>query len=333
MKILERNFLPKINKKNNVHASTIEKFNDKFIFSWFEGSREGAEDVFLNIYNLDKTSILFGDKDFLPRWNPILFNYKNTLFLFEKAGQFCDRWQTVIHDISNLKNDTTNKEIRSKQQILPCGLNGPVKTRPMEFNNIIYCGSSHETFVDWTSYIEEYKVEDNKFIYKNRSNPIYIKEKNLYKDRFSGATRLTLGIIQPCIWIENNLLHAVFRSSNGLNKIYYSFSEDGSVWKDPIETNLENPNSSIYILNIDGILYLVYNPSNSKRTPLIIEKFKQNNGKFEIYDKGSTLLINKEQKSDENVEFSYPYMIYDNGKIHLTYTFNRYQIEYCVIEI
>jgi len=100
MEITDRKFLD--TKTNTVHAATITFLEDNPIFSWFGGSREGAEDVAIYVqYEDDSFSI--GSNDRMPRWNPILFNYDEEIYLATKQGTFCDRWQTMISKIDTVE--------------------------------------------------------------------------------------------------------------------------------------------------------------------------------------------------------------------------------------
>ena len=100
MKIISREFLPTTTP--SVHAATMAFFRGHPCYAWFGGSREGAQDVSIHLYNLngDNKTIIIGN-DGIPRWNPILMPIKDKLFLFTKAGLFCDRWQSFIYDISS----------------------------------------------------------------------------------------------------------------------------------------------------------------------------------------------------------------------------------------
>ena len=334
MKISKREFLP--SETLAVHASTIEWWEDHFVFAWFGGTREGYPDVSIYLYNLnnDGETIILGSTDSEPRWNPILFSHNNRLYLFEKIGTFCDRWQTIVHDITNWTEDITQKEIRFKQQIIPAGLNGPVKTRPVVYNNMILCGSSVETLLDWTSYVEAYIINNNKWECVGRSNPINVEEKKQYKDKYSGATRVSQGIIQPSLWVDkDNNLKSFFRSSNGLEKVYYSQCKSNLFWEKAIPTNIPNPNSSVCCNYINNELYLVYNPSNISRYPLNVVKISQKNdgGEFEILKNDDILTIADDET--DLAGFSYPYSIVYENQIHLVYTFKRKKIEYCVIDL
>jgi len=340
MKIISREFLPI--STVSVHAATIAYFKDHFIYAWFGGSREGAQDVAIYLYNLnnDKKTIIIGGNDSIPRWNPILMPIKDKLYLFTKAGLFCDRWQTFVHDITNWSNNITNKEIMNTANVLPAGLNGPVKTRPIIIDDNIYCGGSVETIYDWSSYIECYKYINGKISYNWRSNPLFLKDKQTYQD-FNGVTRLSLGVIQPSLWLDkNNKMKCLMRSSRNLGKIYYSKKLEldypyENVWDTPIPTNLPNPNSGIDTIYINEKLYIIYNPSEINRFPLIISQIDQvdDTGEFIVKD----ALIIKDEVVEKNPfisqELSYPYVTGHEGKIHLVYTYGRTCIENVVIEV
>lgn len=348
MKILKRRFLP--TKTKAVHAASIEFFNDHPVFSWFGGTREGGGDVRVFIYNLngDGETITIGSEDNIPRWNPVLFAFKDKLLLFEKAGMFCDRWQTFVHDISKWSNDISEKEIRETAQILAAGLNGPVKTKPIvvqdKFSNDEFlCGSSIETMYDWSSYIEQYRIFSGKVTLTERSWPLSVAKKT-YTD-ISG-TKKTLGIIQPTLWrdLENpngpNGINAFFRASSGLEKIYVARSSTDinsgrRIWTTPVPTNLLNPNSGIDTVVYKDKLYLVYNPSQDKREPLVISRIEEDSKDNSFFHEEETLVI-KERVIEESPfisrELSYPYMIEHKGLFYLVYTYGRVGIELVVIE-
>lgn len=346
MKILERRFLP--TKTKAVHAASIEFFNDYPVFSWFGGLREGNGDVRIFIHNLnnDGETITIGAEDNVPRWNPVLFNFKGKLLLFEKAGMFCDRWQTFVHDISKWSNDISEKEIRETAQILPAGLNGPVKTKPIivqdEFaNDEFLCGSSVETMYDWSSYIEHYAMINGRISLAERSNPLSVTKKT-YTD--VSGTKKTLGIIQPSLWKDlerPDRVNAFFRSSSGLEKIYVARSSTeinsgNRIWTQPVATNLPNPNSGIDTVVYNRNLYLAYNPSSEKREPLVISRINPDYNNGAIFHEEETLVI-KERVAEENPffsrELSYPYLVENCGHLHLVYTYGRSKIEYCKISV
>ena len=367
MKIIDRKFLE--TNTRSCHASTIALWKGHPVFSWFGGSAEGAADVSIYLHNLNGNgkTITIGDKDSIPRWNPILVPIiadspdMNKLYLFEKAGAFCDRWQTFIHDVTDWNEDITSKEIWGHATSLPAGINGPVKTAPIfssECSDLMLCGSSFETFYDWSSYIEFFNVDKRKgtFYYSGRSNALTIPNKTTYQDFSSGKTRKSLGIIQPAIFELINA-HAFFRSSHGLDRIYYSrscgfgwtASDKLMEWSDPIPTNLENPNSGIDVATIkkkgeSTRVFLAWNPSATKRSPLVISELNFVDDCFSLDMKEMTIdikdtLVIRDSIESEHItiskELSYPYLIADeeNNLLHLVYTYGRSRIEHVTIEI
>lgn len=339
MKVESRRFLDTPTK--SVHAATIEFFNGNPVFSWFGGSREGAGDVSIYLHNLNGKgkNIIIGNKDAVPRWNPILFAHEDRLWLFYKAGVFCDRWQTFVSDVTDWDSGVLDKEIQATAQFLPAGLNGPVKTKPIvSIKGNILCGSSVETLYDWTAYIEEYEVREG-WDYIDRSNPIYVKKKNVYQDPYSGRTKKSSGIIQPAIWIKDGEYHAFFRSSGGLEGVYYSKSSKFNQWSEPVKTNLPNPNSGVDTVYHNGKLYLVSNPDDTYRKPLTVQQIeKVSDSSWKVVDE---VVVREDIEEEDKFgvghcisqELSYPYMVENDEKLHLVYTYGRSRIEYCTISL
>ncbi|MFA7221122.1 MAG: exo-alpha-sialidase [Synergistaceae bacterium] len=342
MKITHREYLPSTTQ--SVHASSVEIWNGHPVFAWFGGQREGAQDVSIYIYNLngEGETIQLGGWDSIPRWNPILVNIGERLILFEKAGIFCDRWQTFVHDITNWNKNTTVRDIQENQYVLPAGLNGPVKSRPFIDGNHMYCGSSVETIYDWSSYIEEYIIEDNgHLMFDYRSEPLTEPKKVIYRDPYSGSMARSLGIIQPTLWRDGDDLCAFFRASRGLGSIYFSKKENywnkNSEWSNPVPTNMPNPNSAVDVATYGDKLYLVWNPDSNYRFPLLVSELERDGEVFSIKQNLTASddlnMDNFSMKSALSPELSYPYMISHEGQLHLTYTHGRNKIEYIAIDI
>ena len=339
MKITDRKYLNVDTK--TCHASTSVHYKGKTIFAWFGGEREGLVDSAIYIQFGDESSsgvYHIGTDKAMARWNPILFTHDDRLYIFIKAGDFCDRWQTFLYDITEMESG-----VASPMQFVPAGLNGPVKTKPIfdEKTGLIYCGSSVETRFDWTSYIEVYKFEGDLLKPVYRTLPL-IAPKNTYTQGFGTRQRQSAGIIQPSLWIDNNReIHAFFRSSTGLDKLYYSSSglmEDeydisSFCWSDPEPIDhIENPNSGVDTIFYDGRLFLIYNPDPINRKPLTLAELDPEDG-FTIKDE---IIITDKVPLDEpthSKELSYPYMIEKDGTITLTYTYGRTKIEYVRIKI
>ena len=75
---------------------------------------------------------------------------------------------------------------------------------------------------------------------------------------------------------------------------------------------------------------MVHNPSVEIRMPLVI---KELNEEFNVIDEIVVQEnIPKEEKT-YSLELSYPYLVKHKNDLHLTYTYGRSRIEYCVIKI
>lgn len=319
MKIIDRNFLK--TDTPTCHASTMAFYRDNLAQAWFGGSREGQPDS--SIYISYKGQIKVLKPDFLPTfngmrlplWNPVLFPIQERLYLFWKAGIFCDRWQTFITDISGIETAEPNTMLHAT---LPAGLNGPVKTKPIVMDNMIYCGSSVETICAWASYIETYRYKNGLFSFVDRSKPLTIPTLSRSK-----------GLIQPAIWEQDRKLHCFMRSSTGAGCIYYSKQSNGK-WIIPKPTAIENPNASVDVVYTEDRLFLVCNPSAVSRFPLKL--LELNPETFDIKDEMIVQDMD-DNKTYYSPEFSYPYLIEHCGNLHLTYTYARTKIEHCVISI
>jgi len=331
MKILSREFLD--TKTKTCHAATISFYKDYPVFSWFGGTQEGHQDSAIYI-QYKRGFLCIGGNNSVAYWNPILFTINDSeLFLSYKRGEFCDRWQTYITNMSSIYDEEVNIP---QPQTIPAGLNFCVKTKPfIDSDRYIVCGSSVETRDDWTSYIETYDYQNGKFVFDSRSKPLTVpKHQFNYKHPYYGnISQVTSGIIQPSLCLDKSkVLHAFFRSSRGLGKVYHSqkIPSDYDVdWSTPQPVdNLDNPNSGIDTLYINGSLYLVHNPSKTSRYPLVLSELDYN---FEVVDQIE--IQDKTEGETFTKELSYPYMIENDGKIHLVYTYGRSKIEYVTIEL
>ena len=339
MEIINREFLDVCTKTCHASTMVIDPRTIDPVFAWFGGVREGESDssIYVQYAGVVKT---IGTKNSVAYWNPILFSINNRIYLSFKIGIYCDRWQTYIVDITEALDDIycdRQTDIKNldylEPQIIPAGLNFCVKTKPIiEPNGLIYCGSSVESIFDWSSYCEIFTLEDGRFVFIDRSKPLTVEKQIVMMEGFFGMVtkRKTLGIIQPALWKDNiGRIHAFFRSSRGLGKIYYAMrSQETQDWTSPCPTKFDNPNSSIDVVYSDKRLFLAHNPDKKYRYPLVISELNKD---FEIKEQ---LMISEKPNNDcFSAEFSYPFMIEKNGILHLTYTFERDKIEYVQIKV
>ena len=191
------------------------------------------------------------------------------------------------------------------------GGRGPVKNKPIRISNgnILAPGSTEKGA--WRCFIDIFDGKE----WRKRNIPVTL----------DGAEQIN--VIQPTLWeSEAGYIHALVRSNQG--KIYRSDSNDyGESWSPIYETGMPNNNSGIDCVKLeDGRVVLVCNPVEKNwgpRTPLSV---------YSSSDNGKTF---KKELDLETAEggFAYPAIIEANGKLHITYTYNRKKIVYCEVEI
>jgi len=297
------------------HASTIlEVTPDKFMVAAFGGTAEGNKDVC--IWLATKENHKFGkpvkiadgiinDTLKYPCWNPVLFKTREgKLILWYKAGPSPRTWWGMMRTSPDDGRTWTSAER------LPQGILGPIKNKPVQLpDGTILAPSSIETSKSWKVHIE--KSLDSGKTWK--VIPV------------DSETKFT--VIQPTILLHpDNKLQILCRSKN--NAIVQAFSWDhGNTWGILTKTELPNPNSGIDAITLrDGWFLLVYNPTiqgiedRSKLNVAISKDGMAWNDAF---------ILENEVKG----EYSYPAVIQtDDGRIHITYTYNRENIKHVVLE-
>jgi predicted neuraminidase len=142
-----------------------------------------------------------------------------------------------------------------------------------------------------------------------------------------GGTRwrqggFTAGGNQPAVIQRNDKsLFALMRKAPRISQI--ESQDGGESWSDAIPSALRNPDSGISMTRLaNGHLVVVFNDSESQRTPLSIAR---------SLDEGRTWETPLHLESNPG-EYSYPCVIQTrDGKIHLTYTYRRYAIKHVEI--
>ena len=291
------------------HAATIvELYNGNIVASWFGGTQEGHPDTAIWLAIRDaKTdkwsrSKIVADVEGLPHWNPVLFHENGTLYLFYRTGHKIIDWKSWV-----IKS-TDGGESYTEPELLPAGILGPIKNKPIRMENGDWlCPSSVETEDEWFCVMEIFSPESNIWL---SSEPIKLHD-------------LPRGIIQPTVWESSpGKVHSLLRSTNGW--IYRADSGDsGKTWTHPYRTTLPNPDSGIdCCIMDDGRIALVCNPCPKKgpgsRSRLII---------IISHDNGHTWSEGKILESDEGEgEYSYPSIISTKNGVVIAYTWKRKRI-------
>ncbi len=291
------------------HAATlVEVAAGKLLAAWFGGTREGANDVKVWQSAFDGKSwskpAVAAEEPGFPCWNPVLFKSdKGTLFLFYKAGRSPMTWSGFV------KRSADGGKSWSKPDILPAGLLGPIKNKPITFKGSILAPTSVESHRAWCAWVER-STDDGKTW--TRHGPIQVPGK-------------PHGLIQPTLLpTSKGTLLALCRSRDPRLICQAESSDGGLTWSPARPTSLLNPNSGIDgVRGSDGRLYLAYNPSRLARTPLCLARSTDDGKSWKVVATAEDALG----------EFSYPALIQtSDGKLHLAYTYNRKHIKHLVYD-
>jgi predicted neuraminidase len=318
LKLVKQRFIFNNPPFESCHASTItELANGKLIAAWFGGPHEGHEAVNIWISTLSEGEwskpviIADGIQQDGKRyacWNPVLFTARSgKLFLYYKVGPSPREWWGVM------RSSEDNGVTWSKATLLPDGILGPIKNKPVQLHNgdIIH-PSSTESLDEkqWLVHIE-----------RSDSNSENWQKISIDSDSF--------GVIQPTILVHpDNKLQLLCRSRQ--NAIVQTWSTDnGKSWSPLSKLHVLNPNSGIdAVTTKQGFHVLVYNPAPSGK-----EWF---NGRNELRVAISTDGLNWKDvyqlERQQEGEFSYPAIIQTkDGMLHITYTHGRRNIKHVVL--
>jgi predicted neuraminidase len=301
------------------HASTlVETIPGTILAAWFAGKHEGHKEVgiWASFYNNGSWSkpkqVANGRMDAnltYALWNPVLFKSKSgKLFLYYKQGLNPREWWGMF------KFSIDNGLTWSEAERLPAGVLGPIKNKPVELaDGTLLSPSSTESLKDeWRVHME--RSTDQGKTWKI----IPVDHQSSYE------------VIQPTILIHDKRLQILSRSKQG--HVIQSWSDDyGLTWTPQTPLSLLNPNSGIDAVTISNNEHIiVYNPT--------IPGNHWSNGRDKLYvavskDGENWTDILKLENGQSKEEFSYPAIIQSSdGKIHITYTYNRKNIKYVVLE-
>ncbi len=300
------------------HASTIlEVTPGKRMVAYFAGTHEGHKDVGIWLSVEEKgqwkppvlvANGIMNDSIRYPCWNPVLFKAKEgKVFLFYKVGPNPREWWGMV------RTSMDNGKTWSDPVRLPDGILGPIKNKPVQLaNGTILAPSSTETNDNWKVHIE-------------RSTDLGATWQLVPVD-----PQTPLQVIQPSILqYPGQRLQMLCRSKH--DRVVEAYSDDnGLTWSSLSKTEIPNPNAGTDAVTLkNGWQLLVYNPGVSGK-----EWF---NGRGQLYvavakdGRQWTDVAVLENGSEE--EYSYPAVIQTkDGKVHITYTYNRKNIKYVVLE-
>lgn len=294
------------------HASTLAPTRDGIIAAWFGGTRERAPDVGIWVARLvggkwtvpvEVADGVQPDGSRLPCWNPVLFQPSNgPLMLFYKVGPKPSEWWGLLRTSSD-SGKTWSEPTRLRDGIL-----GPVKNKPVELSDgSLLCPSSSENG-GWKLHFE--------------------RTADLGKTWTSVSPKSStppIDAIQPSVLVHpEGRLQAIGRTRSG--KIFETWSNDGGAsWSALNLLNLPNPNSgtdAVTLRDCRQLLVYNHNAMPKGRTPLNVA----------LSNDGRTWKAALALESGPG-EYSYPAVIQtQDGKVHVTYTWQRRRIKHVVID-
>lgn len=304
------------------HASTIvELTSGSLAAAWFGGTKERNPDVGIwfarNEDGLwrDAVEVANGIQSRgprLPTWNPVLFQAPGgPLILFYKVGPSPSQWWGMVMDSRD------GGKTWSKPRKLPEGILGPVKNKPVVLKDGAWLSaSSTEGNPDgWRVHFE--------------------------LSRDAGATWEKIGpvekgpafdAIQPSVlFYADGALQALSRTKQGV--VAQTWSRDGGhTWSALTATGLPNPNSGTDAVTLaDGRQLIVYNHSAHRALEAKGNRYPLD---LAISTDGlawkHVLTLESEPVPSG---YAYPAIIQArDGRVHVTYTFNRKAIKHVVLD-
>lgn len=294
------------------HASTLTYLsNGEILAAWFGGTCEGDPDVDIWLSRCNRGTwshpIKIAEEQGLPHWNPVLFAKDDgRVYLFYKVGRTFSEWYTrVMISENNGQTWSQAKELVQGDR----GGRGPVRNKPIILQSGVWAAPASLESEIWDAFVDLFSDQSETW---TRSEMV----------PFDHESSLGKGIIQPTLWeSEEDQVHMLLRSTEGF--VYRSDSCDGGEnWCQAYPTSLPNNNSGIDLVQTyEGVLVLAHNPVGGNwgpRTPLVISISEDQGLSWK-----QMFILEKEEG-----EYSYPAIILANGKLYLTYTWNRKRIAF-----
>ena len=319
MKISANEFILPFKDGWECHASHILPFGDGRVYCvFFYGSKEGNPDVriFGSMRSADgkwSDAAAISENDGIAHWNPVLFRRKDgAVILFYKVGKTISDWVTKCR-ISTDECKSWSDSFEMVEGDISGG-RGPVRNKAIYLSDgsIIAPGSTEKG--EWKCFFD--RSTDGGATWK-RSRDLCIPLNDMKENEHRG-------IIQPSLWESESGVHALMRSTEG--KIYRTDSANGIDWCDPYPTDIPNNNSGIDTVRLpDKRIILACNPVSGNwaaRTPISLFVSCDDGKTFSLYSHLTTM----------QGKYAYPALQYENGRLHVSYTWNRRTLQYFCLE-
>ena len=334
------------------HAATIvEAAPGLLLAAWFGGTHEGHPDVAIWLSRHDgagwSAPIKLVEAPGVPLWNPVLFrDAAGVIWLFYKAGPTVPAWSGLY------LQSTDAGRSWSAPVMLPAGLTGPAKNKPITLSNgDILCGASAETWRNWTAWVEISADGGRSW---TRHGPITAPSPILARpeiarpavpgagqsaanepvsatwDAATDQLRLPQehrGVIQPTVWeYAPGRVKMLLRATQAVGAVCVAESSDfGRTWSPARPLAIPHSNSGLDAVRLtDGRIVLACNPTHEGRSPLSL---------LVSDDNGETWPRRLDLETTPG-EFSYPSIIQAaDGRLHLVYTHRRTHIQHVIVDL
>lgn len=317
--LVKEEFLSPDSENFDCHSSSIiETTNGKYCVAWKGGPGTGKS----NINITEKVGIwlsLFDGYNWsrpkevvsAPKsvcWTPVLCkNFLSELLLFYRIGP------DPRHVVSFLKRSYDQGMKWSAGEILPAGIVGPTKNKPiltptgtLISPSSVEVGAPHDPFKATACWIE---VSEDNGDHWEKIGPLELSHRKF-------------GVIEPALFFdkEGKLRMLCRDRANRIEEIGYiwtAVSEDGGVhWSAFRQTDLPNPDSGIDVVDLgSGKLILIYNHSHTDRYPLHIAVSLDGGDSW-----SQPFLLDKTGEFPSGIVSS-------DGLVHITYAFTNERSE------
>jgi hypothetical protein len=287
------------------HCSTIAPLNDGMLVAFYCGSGECRDDQKVIILFIKNKSVAYSLRLEDKTGNPVLWpiNENQTIILYSKfednfpikrivdRWKYCSLWTRTITRTNNGFQVTQPQKVINRDHLL--GRCAPIH---------------HQDKLLLPLYDEI-----------NRCGVLYAIEGGETPD-FKYISDLGDNMIQPTLWVNNNILFAMLRNFG--NKQHFAFvvasTDGGENWSKPYITDIPNNNSSLHACGFNGQQYLLWNNT------LNIYRYNMTLGVLRVID-GIAGAFPIKRVGDYG---AYPYMIQHNKNLHFTFTNQDNHIEY-----
>ena len=293
------------------------------------------------------------DAPAVPLWNPVLFrDAAGVIRLFYKAGPTVPAWSGLY------LQSTDAGRSWSAPVMLPAGLTGPAKNKPITLSNgDILGGASAETWRNWTAWVEinadggrswtRYGPIITPADAQSRGDPLWSPGGDTTRagaapapadsalvsatwDTTTGQLRLPQehrGVIQPTAWeYAPGRLKMLLPATQAVGAVCITESSDfGRTWSPARPTTIPHSNTGLDAVRLtDGRIVLACNPTHEGRSPLAL---------LISIDNGETWSRRLDLETAAG-EFSYPSIIQaGDGRLHLLYTHRRTHIQHVIVDL